>query len=55
MGYKGENKFESRLDAFSHAMRWSQFEDAEAFVRMRDEQIPSHNIDDLNQVRITKY
>lgn len=53
--YRGRNKFEPRIKAFAHAIRWSQFEEAQTFIRKRDNRQPLHNLDYLKQVKVTKY
>jgi len=55
MNYKGENKFKARIHAFSHAIRWSQFEEAQGFIRKRNNQAVSQNQDYFKQIKVIKY
>jgi len=53
--YQGENKFQPRIEAFAHAIRWSEFERAQVFIRMRNNQESYQNQDTLKQIKVTKY
>ncbi|NOR69560.1 MAG: hypothetical protein GQ532_07670 [Methylomarinum sp.] len=53
--YRGRNKFEPRIKAFAHTIRWSQFDDAQGFIRKRNNQIPNQDLDYLEQIKVTKY
>ena len=55
MDFGRSDKFKPRVTAFSDAMRWSQFENAQGYVLKRNNQPPSHNLDQLSKIKITKY
>ena len=55
IGFREKNKFEARIQAFAHSLRWSQFEEAQSFIRLRNKQSPDQNIEYLKQIKITKY
>lgn len=49
------NKFETRVRSFSQAIRWSKFERAHAYIRMRKNHSQNHDFDQLNNIKVTKY
>ncbi|MCK5120961.1 MAG: hypothetical protein KAQ91_03215 [Methylococcales bacterium] len=53
--FRGRNKFEPRIKAFAYAIRWSQFEDAQGFIRMRNNRPQQQSLDYLKQIKVTKY
>lgn len=55
MDFTHGEKLEPRVRAFSNAIRWSNFEEAQKFVSMRDNQIQNQNMDFLKHIKVTKY
>ena len=49
------NKFESRVRLFSQAIRWSEFEKAQGYIRMRDDHPQNQYIDYKDKIKVTKY
>ncbi len=50
-----EHKFETRTRLFSQAIRWSEFERAQEYIRTRDNRPLNPDLAYLNQIKITKY
>ncbi len=49
------NKFEARVRNFSQAIRWSEFEIAMGYIRMRKNHPQELDLDFLNRIKVTKY
>ena len=53
--YDQTNKFKARTSAFSNAIRWGQFEQAQRYILKRNDQPPSQNLEHLAKIKIAKY
>lgn len=53
--FKSENTFKPRIRAFSKAIRWSQFEKAQTFIRLRNNRLSNPDQDYLKQIKVTRY
>ena len=49
------HKFETRERLFSQAIRWSEFERAQEFIRTRNNRPQNPDFAYLNQIKVTKY
>jgi len=53
--YRRKNLYEARVSRFSHDLRWGDYEKAATYIKMRDKQPKTLDLDYLKQIRITRY
>ena len=53
--YNRGTKFENRVRLYSQAVRWSEFERAQGFIRMRKGHAQNQDLDAFNNIKVTKY
>ena len=53
--YVRGTKFEDRVRLYSQAIRWSEFERAAGFIRMREGHAQRQDLDFFNKIKVTKY
>jgi hypothetical protein len=53
--YNRGAKFENRVRFYSQAIRWSEFERAQPFIRMREDHTQKQDLDFFNKIKVTKY
>jgi len=55
LDFKQGNDFGSRVYSFSQAIRWSNFEKAQEYVRKREGHVQNPDFDYLKNIKVTKY
>ena len=53
--FRRSNDFGYRIGSYSQAIRWSEFEKAQGYVRMREGEVQIPDFDYLKNIKVTNY